>query len=86
MDTEGWIRPTEATQPFFDGAKLGVLRLQHCRTCDGSMYPIKTRCQHCGSTELDWQDSKGTGTVYAHAKLHRQYHPRHQGRLPLVIA
>jgi uncharacterized OB-fold protein len=83
---EGWIQPTEATQPFFDGAAQGVLRLQTCQDCDAWMYPIKQRCQQCGSAKLGWKDASGTGTIYAHAKLHRQYHPRHEDRLPITIA
>ena len=84
--SEGWIHPTEETQPFFDGAKEGVLRLQACENCDAWMYPLKTRCQRCGSPDLTWRNTGGRGAIYAHAKLHRQYHPRHAGRLPVVIA
>jgi uncharacterized OB-fold protein len=83
---EGWIHPNEETQPFFDGANEGVLRLQRCNKCDTWMYPFKRRCQHCGSSDLTWQDASGTGTIYTHAKLHRQHHPRHEGKLPVVIA
>lgn len=85
-DQTGWIQPTEATLPFFEGAKQGVLRLQSCGDCGMWMYPIKKRCQACGSNELSWKDASGKGTVYAHAKLHRQYHPRHEDKLPIVIA
>lgn len=84
--SEGWIYPTQETQPFFDGAKEAVLRLQVCEKCDTWMYPSKKCCQRCGSPELSWRDANGTGTIYAHARLHRKYHPRHEGKLPLVIA
>ena len=85
-DQTGWIEPTEATLPFFEGAKQGILRLQTCGDCARWMYPIKKRCQQCGSDALAWKDASGKGTVYAHAKLHRQYHPRHEDKLPIVIA
>jgi hypothetical protein len=85
-DQAGWIEPNEATLPFFEGAKQGVLRLQTCDDCGKWMYPIKKRCQQCGSDALAWKDASGKGTVYAHAKLHRQYHPRHEDKLPIVIA
>ncbi len=83
---DNWITPTEETQPFFDGADQGILRLQHCNDCEAWMYPHKERCQRCGSANLEWRDASGAGTLYAHAMLHRQYHPRHEGRLPIVIA
>ncbi|HIL98778.1 MAG TPA: hypothetical protein EYG51_23160, partial [Pseudomonadales bacterium] len=85
-DQTGWIQPTEATMPFFEGAKQGVLRLQSCDDCSMWMYPIKKRCQACGSNELSWKDASGKGAVYAHARLHRQYHARHKDKLPIVIA
>jgi uncharacterized OB-fold protein len=50
------------------------------------MFPVRRRCQQCGSTHLEWADASGRGTVYSHALLRREYHPRHSGRLPLVMA
>ena len=85
-DQAGWIEPTDATMPFFEGARQGVLRLQICGECARWMYPIKKCCQQCGSSALEWKDASGKGTVYAHAKLHRQSHPRHEDKLPIVIA
>ncbi len=50
------------------------------------MFPLKRRCQNCGGTRLEWRDASGTGTIYAHARLRRAYHPRHADRLPLILA
>ena len=35
---------------------------------------------------MQWRDASGRGTIFSHAVLHRPYHPRHEGRLPLVLA
>lgn len=43
-------------------------------------------CGECGSREIEWRDTSGRGTVFSHARLMRAYHPRHQDRLPLVLA
>ena len=87
MTEQTWIpEPTEATRPFFDGAKEGKLRLQVCTACDTWAYPLTAICSNCGSTEITWRDATGRGTVYAHGRLMRPYHPRHQDRLPLVLA
>lgn len=86
-DAISWLpEPDENNRPFFDGAREGELRLQRCDDCGGWMYPVKKRCQHCGSTALGWQAACGRGTLYSHARLQRVYHPRHQGRLPLILA
>lgn len=85
-ETTAWLPTDDQSQPFFDGASSGELRLQRCSDCDGWMYPLKKRCQHCGSTNLAWHAASGRGTVYSHARLQRVYHPRHEGRLPLILA
>jgi uncharacterized OB-fold protein len=86
MTEATWLpEPDEHNQPFFEGARAGELRMQCCSDCSGWMYPVKQRCQHCGSTNLAWRVVSGRGTVYSHARLHRVYHPRHEGRLPLIL-
>ena len=82
-----WLpEPSERSAPFFEAAREGVLRLQRCPACDTWTFPFRKRCQQCGATELEWSDSRGRGTLYSHALLRRQYHPRHEGRLPLILA
>jgi uncharacterized OB-fold protein len=86
-EANAWLPASDDTnRPFFDGARAGVLRLQRCGDCAGWMFPVRQRCQHCGGTKLAWADSSGRGTLYAHGQLQREYHPRHRGRLPLVLA
>ncbi len=86
-ESQSWLpEPDEASRPFFDGARAGKLRLQACNDCDTWMFPLKTRCQNCGSTALAWRDASGRGTLFSHARLRRAYHPRHRDRLPLILA
>lgn len=85
--TTTWIpEPSDASKPFFDGAREGKLRLQVCEDCGTWAYPITTICSECGGASLTWRDAEGTGQVYAHGRLAREYHPRHKDRLPLVLA
>ena len=84
---QSWIpEPSEKTAPFFDGARQGKLRLQKCTDCSTWGYPPVSSCSHCGSDQIEWADASGHGTVYSHARLMRAYHPRHQDRLPLILA
>ncbi len=86
-DNDTWIStPSAATAEFFDGAKNGKLRLQRCTACNTWGYPPLTICGECGSQEIEWADASGTGIVYSHARLQRVYHPRHQDRLPIILA
>ncbi len=87
MSESNWIpEPSDETRPFFDGAAQGRLRLQACTNCGRWSYPLMTLCGECGSGEIEWRDTCGRGTVFSHARLMRPYHPRHQDRLPLVLA
>ena len=87
MSDQSWIpEPGEDSRPFFDGAREGKLRLQVCSDCGTWAYPVTTFCSECGSTSMTWKDASGEGTVYAHGRLQRAYHPRHKDRLPLIVA
>ena len=82
-----WLpEPDEDSRPYFDGLREGRLRLQRCQACLSWMFPVRRRCQQCGSTDIGWADASGRGTVFSHARLRREVHPRHAGRLPLVVA
>lgn len=79
--TDVWLPdPSEESRPFFDGAKDNVLRLQKCGECGSWFFPLVSRCRDCGSMDIEWADASGRGTLWSHAKLHREYHPRHKGR------
>ena len=87
MSDANWLpEPDDKNRPFFDGAREGKLRLQRCGDCGRWMFPVRRRCQHCGSTKLAWADASGRGTLYAHGQLQREVHPRHAGRLPVLLA
>ena len=86
-EVRSWLpEPDDSNRPYFEGAREGKLRLQQCSDCNSWMFPVRHRCQACGGTQLQWEDASGRGTVYTHAVLHREYHPRHAGHLPLVMA
>jgi uncharacterized OB-fold protein len=87
MSDASWLpAPDDANRPYFEGARAGKLRLQRCDACGGWMFPVRQRCQHCGETKLAWADASGRGTLYSHGQLQREYHARHRGRLPLLLA
>ena len=86
VSTPGASVAAVGAAPFFAAAREGKLRLQRCRACGTWAFPLHTRCQACGSSAMQWRDASGRGTIFSYAVLHRPYHPRHQGRLPLVLA
>ncbi|HEY8467006.1 MAG TPA: OB-fold domain-containing protein [Solirubrobacterales bacterium] len=43
----------------------GELPYQRCDACGEAVFFPRVVCPHCGSTELEWQQSEGRGTVYS---------------------
>lgn len=43
----------------------GEIPFQRCDGCARSVFPPRVLCPHCGSIQLQWQDSAGRGTVYS---------------------
>jgi uncharacterized OB-fold protein len=87
MSESSWIpEPSEKSKPYFEGVNEGKLRLQVCAECLTWHYPVVRLCSSCGSRSIEWRDTKGKGIVYSHGRLRRAFHPRHEGRLPIVIA
>ena len=68
-----------ATEPFFQAARRGVLRLRQCVVCNKPHWYPRPVCPFClGDTE--WIDAAGTGTIYSVSVTRRA------GPLPYAIA
>jgi hypothetical protein len=77
-------RPTELSQPHWDGCRAGVLRVQRCRACGAHVFIPQPLCTGCFSDGLEWVDSAGVGTVYSFTVVHRAPHPGFE--TPYVVA
>lgn len=69
---------------FFEGTKLGELRIQKCNACGVLRHPPGPACPDCGALDRGYVVAKGQGTVFSFL-VHRA--PQVPGKeLPLVIA
>ncbi len=68
--------------PYWKAAAQGKLLLRHCRACGKCHHYPRNLCPHCGSTDLDWQESAGAATVYSFTALERGA----PGTTPPVVA
>lgn len=59
------------TQPFWDAAAEGRLLIKRCRACGEAHYYPRAYCPFCGSDETDWEQAKGTGTLYSVSVMRR---------------
>lgn len=63
--------PTPETQPFWDGAAQGELRLPRCGPCDRAFFPPTVVCPFCAGKEIDWIVASGRATLYSYVIHHR---------------
>lgn len=64
-------QPTPETQPYWDGAKQGELRLQRCGDCDHVYFPARPFCPACSSRHVSWFTASGKGTLFSYVINHR---------------
>ena len=78
--------PTPETQPYWDGAAAGELRIQRCVDEGGKPYfyprPI---CPSCGSSAVEWFTASGDATLYSYVINHRPA-PGFEDESPYAIA
>lgn len=61
-------RRDDDSAPFFDSLAAGRLSVLRCQACStwlspGSIYPTPLRCPGCGSPDLRWEPTEGTGHI-----------------------
>ena len=64
-------QPTPETRHFWDGCKVGELRLQRCCACQESYFPPRPFCPHCGNREVEVYAASGRATLYSYVINHR---------------
>jgi uncharacterized protein len=68
-------RPTAVTAPFWDACKEGRLLYQRCPGCGTAIFPPQSFCPNDLSTDLDWRESVGLGTIYSYTTIWRPQTP-----------
>jgi uncharacterized protein len=71
------------TRFFWDGARVGELRIQRCGACGALRHPPGPMCPRCHATSPSYTVASGRGSVYSYV-VHR--HPPVPGKqLPVVL-
>jgi uncharacterized OB-fold protein len=69
---------------FWEGTKVGELRIQRCPECGTLRHPPGPMCPSCGGDKPDYVVAAGRGTVFSYVVHH---HPQVPGRtVPFVVA
>ena len=77
--------PTPETQPYWDGAAAGELRIQRCTDCGKPFFYPRSSCPFCGSAAVEWFTATGRATLYSYTITHRAA-PGFEEDTPYAIA
>lgn len=64
-------KPTPETRHYWEGCKVGELRLQRCPACAKAYFPPRPFCPGCGSREVEVFAASGKATLYSYVINHR---------------
>jgi uncharacterized OB-fold protein len=56
-------------QQYFEQQSGGQLKLPKCSNCGLLMYPIRSMCSDCRSTDYTWEAVSGKGTIHSYYVL-----------------
>jgi len=62
--------PTPETAHFWEGTRLGELRLQACRDCGHTYFPPRPFCPSCASRKVEVLRASGRGTLHSYVISH----------------
>ena len=67
------------TAVYWESAKNGKLLVKTCKACGKLHYYPRTICPHCLSSDTDWVEASGRGSIYTYSVMRRT-------EIPYVIA
>jgi uncharacterized OB-fold protein len=77
--------PTSFTEPFWEGTRIGELRVQRCNDCGQWRWTPQVGCPRCLSENTEWRAASGLGELYSYTIIHRPVDPSRFGE-PYVLA
>lgn len=77
--------PSAEDWPYWEACQQRRLVIRFCNACRQFFHPPAPSCAHCGSTDLDWKQVSGNGTVFSYTVAHHASHKILKGALPYNI-
>jgi uncharacterized OB-fold protein len=71
--------------PYWEGTRLGELRVQRCRGCQGFQWGPEWICHRCLSFDLAWTRVEPRGRIYSWERAWHPVHPGLKGHPPYVV-
>lgn len=77
---------TREGEPYWEAAREERLVIQHCVSCEEFVFPPRCACPYCLSSDLEWTETAGTGTVYTYSTVHVPPSPAWEDDVPYTLA
>jgi uncharacterized OB-fold protein len=84
---EGFLLPEidDDTAPFWEGTRMGELRMQACAACGQLRFPPRPMCPNCRCTESKWPVMSGRGTIWSFVVPHPPLLPAYAELAPYNV-
>ena len=76
---------TPETEQFWDATCEDVLLLTLCSDCGDTFHYPRARCPHCASSDTEWINASGRGTIYSYT-VTRKTGGEYANATPFVLA
>ncbi len=86
--TKTWHLPVPdvETEAYWEAARDGRLLIKSCNACGEVFFYPRTYCPKCWSSDTEWIEASGRGTVYTFTVVHQNDLPPFNERTPYVVA
>jgi uncharacterized OB-fold protein len=74
------------SQVYWEGAREDRLMIRKCKSCGTIHFLPRYLCPECWSTELEWIQASGRGTVHSYSVVRRAALPEFADKVPYVLA
>jgi len=78
--------PDDITAEFWERCKRHALAFQCCANCGTFRHPPVDVCYVCRSTDTEWREISGEGTLYSFTIVTHAVHPALLTRVPFNVA
>ncbi len=83
-------RPTQLESaeagPYWEATRSRRLVLPWCISCDRPFWYPRAACPGCLSTDIEWREATGRGTVYAVSVQYNAALPEFRDEIPYAVA
>ncbi|MYD43005.1 MAG: Zn-ribbon domain-containing OB-fold protein [Gammaproteobacteria bacterium] len=78
--------PTPETETFWQGLRDEQVLLQKCCSCGAWIFYPRSNCHKCLSSDLEWRQVSGEGTLYTFTIARQATSPHFVDEVPQLIA